>query len=316
MNKNIITLFLSGLFITSYASNNYVVLIKKDDSKYQNHNQEVSEWITISTDCNVDIEDNQIYYGISFQQTETCNENQERTITKTITDEDGNKTTVTQKETRIKPLSSVVHDKVGTHLENSCENILTKNYSDKNGYYKLDRGSQKPNVYCDMNEGGYTFYLIPLNSMDNWNNINWDIGWTPSPGFGFSNYNDIENKCQSVAGLPTYTDYKSSSNHYWNVARDFLKNETNFFASHKTAGDGAGIALGLKYVNGTWKTFSNSATSLIPSDSSDSGDHCTGDRQVCGFWDARDNNPNYGYGAGPEDWSFSQTQAVLCGGKF
>lgn len=316
MKKNIITLFISSIFIASYANSEYVVLITKENSQYQNHNEQVSDWSTISTDCSFDIYEEDIYYGISFQQTETCIENQERTITEIITDENGNKETVVKKETRENVLPTSITTKTGTHLESSCENILINNYANTDGYYKLDRGSKQPNVYCDMNEGGYTFYLIPLNSKNDWKNINWNIGWTPSPGFGFTSYTDIENQCQNEVGLPTYTDYKSSSNHYWNVAREFLKNETNYFASHSSAGDGAGIALGLKYVSGTWKTFTNSATSLIPSDSEDAGDHCTGNLEVCGFWDARDNNSNYGYGAGPEDWNFAQTEAVLCGGKF
>ena len=32
--------------------------------------------------------------------------------------------------------------------------------------------------------------------------------------------------------------------------------------------------------------------------------------EVCGFWDFKDN-----YGEGPEDWRFSYTQGILCGGR-
>ena len=57
------------------------------------------------------------------------------------------------------------------------------------------------------------------------------------------------------------------------------------------------------------------ATSILSADSSDQGDTCNGEREPCGFWDAKDNNDNYGYGAGAEDWRYSSNTGVLCGGK-
>lgn len=313
-------LILSAIAVcgTAYATENFVVLIDKKTNNYENNSISKSEWTTTNTNCSVDINNNDIYHGLVFNKTENCSEDQERTVTETTFDSNGNKQVVTRTETQTITLEPIATSETGTHLEASCENILSNGYANTDGYYKLDRGSKQPDVFCDMTEGGYTFYLIPLNAKNDWHNINWNLGWTPSPGFGITGSNDIESQCQNEVGLPTFADYKSNSNHYWNVAREFLDNETNFFEAHPNGspGDGGGIALGLKYVSGTWKTFQNTNTSLISIDTTDAGDHCTGNLEACGFWDARDNHSSYGYGAGPEDWGWLQTEAILCGGKF
>ncbi len=316
--KNKIMIGIIGVCGTAYATEGFVVLIDKNTNDYENNKTSTSEWITTNTNCSVDTTDSDVYYGVPFTKTESCSEVQERTITKTITDVDGNKSVEVSTETQTITLTPLITSETGTHLESNCEDILSNGYSNTDGYYKLDRGSKQPDVFCDMSEGGYTFYLIPLNSKNDWHNINWDLGWTPSPSFGITNSSDIENECQNEVGLPTFADYKSNSNHYWHVAREFLDNETNYFNEHPSSnpGDGGGIALGLKYVSGKWVTFQNTSTALIPSDTSDAGDHCSGNLTACGFWDARDNHSSYGYGAGPEDWGWSETEAILCGGKF
>lgn len=308
--KKITLSIIAAILTTTTFSDDFLVIIEKDQFLVGGGKPSYTPWTTVSSNCSVDKNEQDVYFNYPFTQKETCEETQERIKTTYL--EDGSE--LKEKETQ-KITTNSETDLVGTYMADQCSSISGTSYDYGNGYYTLDRGNKNPDVYCDMSDGGWTFYLIPLNSQNDWKNVNWYVGWTPSPGFGFTNYTDINNKCLNETGLDTYADYTSSSNTYWYKARNFLKNETNYFSSHPTAGDGAGIALGLKWTGSKWVNFKNGSTSIISPDSADAGDNCTGNLQVCGFWDARDNHSNYGYGAGAEDWEFPQTEGVLCGGK-
>ena len=188
----------------------------------------------------------------------------------------------------------------------SCKDILEKSFEFSkirlnSGIYKINPdGNNEFQVYCDMETdgGGWIIYLIRNHQ------TSWDTGWNPNPSLNINSYEDLENKCGDL-GLKVFADYQSSSSIYWEVALEYLKKQTDYFTNNNN--DGGGIALGLKWNGTNWVNMENGETSIKENID---GDRCTGDLQLCGFWDFRDN-----YGEGPEDWLFSQTQGILCGGK-
>lgn len=313
MKKIILSLFI--ILATTALADNFVVVVDKDENAYNSGSVVVSDWLKINKICSYDNIAEDFYYGVDFKQIETCSIEEERTITTTRYN-NGVEEVIKETEERTRSEVSEPLDLVGTHLESSCQNILMNGFGSKDGYFKIKRGDKEPNVYCDMEEGGWTLYLIANNSQNDWKNIDWDTGWTPVPSLNINNYSDLENICLTATGLPTYADYQTttSSTSYWNVAREFLYNETSWFNVPNTAGDGGGIALGLKWTGSNWVTLAGQSAGVIQPSGTDTGDLCDGNLQVCGFWDARDNLPPYGYGAGAEDWGFDQTAGVMCGG--
>lgn len=311
MKKSILSI--SILTATVALADNFVVVVNKEQNTYKSGEIIVSDWSEVSNDCTVDIEAESIYFGIPFNQIKTCSLKESRTITEISYDTEGNENKTDRTEER---MTVVVEDPLsvlGVHLESSCQNIILNGYSSSNGYFKIKREDKEPTVFCDMENGGWTFYLIPNNSQNDWHNINWDTGWHPVPSLNINNYSDLENKCSSETGLPVFADYQTTNETFWHVGREFLKSETNWFDTPE-AGDGGGVALGLKWSGDRWLNMEGGEVSIISSNSSDSGDTCDGNLQICGYWDAKDNNPLYGYGSGAEDWGFSQNSAVLCGG--
>ena len=308
-------LSLSIILTTNALANNFVVVVDKDKNAYNAGSVIVSDWLEIKRSCSKDHLAEDFYYGVDFKQTETCLIEEDRTVT-TIRYNNGLEEEIKEIEKRTRKEMSEQLSLVGTHLESSCQNILMNGFGSKDGYFKIKRGDKEPNVYCDMEEGGWTLYLIANNSQNDWKNINWDTGWTPVPSLNINNYSDLENICLNETGLPTYADYQTttSNTNYWNVAREFLYNETSWFSKPNNAGDGGGIALGLKWIGSSWVTLSGKPAGLIQDSGTDRGDFCSGDLKICGFWDARDNVQPYGYGAGPEDWGYEQTAGVICGG--
>lgn len=312
--KNRITLSLLSIVSLSTNASPYVVLIDSNHNDYEIGGVEYSEWTQVSEECITDITESDVYFNYTEKQNKSCVATEERT--KTITRSDGSK--LVETESRVLPETTTEIIITGTHKESSCSNIVSTKYDNGDGYYVISNSRIEQNVFCDMEEGGWTLFLIAIDNQTDWQNINWNYGHTPNM-IPTNSYSDLEAICQNAVGIPTYADYTSSSNKYWYVAREFLNNETNFFAAHQSKGDGGGIALGLKNLgSNNWVTLQGTATTFPPvSDVTDSpGDNCTASQELCGFWDWMDYVPGYGYGAGAEDWAWTQTEGVLCGGKW
>lgn len=320
-------IIMSSLSLSIFAYAKYVVIIDSETNNYNNSAYtdvvSYSDWAFSSyQNCYFDKLESDVYLNKDFVQTEYCEYEEERTKTTVRTYTTGEEEVLTSTEYQITEEDVTVNtlSLTGTHVEESCSDILSNGYSDGNGYYTLSINEKSPNVYCNMTDydGGWTFYLI-TNTNDDWKSVDWNTGITPDPSLNLSDYDDLKNICLENYGLPVFADYTSSSYNYWYVARDFLNTETNFFDFHNSpgnVGDGAGIALGLEYVDSEWKTLEGTETSLIPADTSNSDDYCDQNLTVCGFWDIRDYHSSYGYGAGPEDWNFHSTEGVICGGKW
>jgi len=261
------------------------------------------------TTCNEWLpQDSTVYYNKALEQNRSCDNNMMKNWNYSL-----NSTIINNWEERYLD-SNILESQnvVGTYLASSCSEIVGTSYDEGNGYYTLDLTSKQPNVYCDMSDGGWAFYLISSNPSDNWNSINWDT----TSYLSILNDTDLNNMCLTTTGMNAFADYTSTANTYWSKARVFLKNETNWFDFHQVAGSRGGISLGLKWTGSSWINMLGGATSLLPVDTTDSGDFCNGNLQTCGFWSGRDYKSGYGYGSGPEDWGFNETEAIMCGGKF
>ena len=211
MKNTIKNTIIAGLITPTFfaLASEYLVVIEKEKFLVGGGEPTYTPWISKGTTCFFDKVEDDVYYGYDFTQKESCTEMQERT--KTIYLDDGSQL----KETESQELRTESElELVGTYLLDQCSSISGTSYDYGNGYYTLDRNDKKPDVYCDMSDGGWTFYLIPLNSKDDWKNINWMTGWTPSPGFGHKSYADINNECQNETGMDAYADYTSDTQRY------------------------------------------------------------------------------------------------------
>lgn len=175
MKKNgLALLILSSLSVTSYAKD-FVTIIQKEESNYEsgsNYIVEYGEWILTSSTCSVDKEESEIYFGKTFNQTETCNDEFERTITTKITDKDGVEKVISEEKENKTELNNTKTNLItGTHLEKSCNDIIVKGYETTDGIYKVGETTDNFDVYCDMRiTSGWT--LVAKVNTSNTININ------------------------------------------------------------------------------------------------------------------------------------------------
>lgn len=141
--------------LPSIAFANYVTILGENDNYFINGYIDktiTGSWTDVGNpDCNVDKVKDDYYYGVSFTQTETCTQNQERTISVEREYQDGTKKTISTKiEYQTIQLADNQYALIGEHLENSCNNIITNNYGNSDGVYKIGTLSDNFDVYCDM----------------------------------------------------------------------------------------------------------------------------------------------------------------------
>ncbi len=155
MKKTILGTMISACCFSAVAGD-FTVLIDKKNSNYVHAttSKETTDWVTTSTSCVFNKEANEYYYGVDFQQTETCTDHQEReTIVKTIYPDGSEKEISRTNESQNKTLPSTTLTKQGTHLEMTCEDILNEGFSIGDNNYVLSQ-SGNPTVYCDMTRNG------------------------------------------------------------------------------------------------------------------------------------------------------------------
>ncbi len=153
MKKSILSIMLGALFVTANASN-FNILVSKEHNDYKSTTNSSTEWVVVETNvCSVDNESSSFYYGEKFDQHEVCIDKEERILSQTVVDENGNKQTSTITEQREVLLSDTNTEKLGSHVENNCEDILNNGYASGNKEYRV--GFNNSDVYCDMTNGGW-----------------------------------------------------------------------------------------------------------------------------------------------------------------
>ena len=148
-----------------------------EDSGWQNKGLEY---------CSFDLLEDDIYFGKTAIQTETCTQEQERIIiTKNVYD--SGETIIVKEEKSTQELETISQRQItGTHIEKSCNKILMNNYSIGDDVYRITSGID---VYCDMTTDGGGWTLV----------FNHDI----LVGGVFTNTNEAENINQSLPSLNT-----------------------------------------------------------------------------------------------------------------
>lgn len=176
MKKNLIILsmIMSGVYV---YSNDFLVIVNKDHNEYEHDKGttriETSEWYNINTErCEVDFETNDFYDGVSFVQNKDCEQDQERTHTTIRTYSNGKEVVENVSKEHQTIESNEQFNLVGTHLEESCKNILNNGYSVGSGNYKINITNQ-PTVYCEMDRQGGGWMLVA--------NYDWNTDNTKTP---------------------------------------------------------------------------------------------------------------------------------------
>lgn len=151
-----ISLALFFLFITSTQAK-FVSIIDSDHNNYSvvdDLNTEYGEWIEVSNVCSNDFESSEFYYDTVFEQTTTCLTTEERSVVKSKTVDGITSVISTTTETNVSS-EATIQNITGTHLEKSCNDIITNNYANDDGVYFVGESDDNFQVYCDMrdNEG-------------------------------------------------------------------------------------------------------------------------------------------------------------------
>ena len=173
MKKYLPIVFITGA-LPAFAAQ-YNVIISKEHNNYEERKATMiksettySEWNTISeSNCIFDLDQSDFYYDKDFNQTKTCDENQTRTATTTNYYSDNSVDTVVKTESKIiKDIESSYVEK-GTHVENTCKDILSFNSSlGDDSYYIEHNGGMT--VDCDMTtDGGGWTKIVTANKIDN-----------------------------------------------------------------------------------------------------------------------------------------------------
>lgn len=184
----IMSLIISPVF--TLANSNYKMIIGNNQKIYIVDKPVVSyayeDWTNIDEEiCTVDNKENDFYYGIDFEQTENCVSQQARNVTKIEEYKNGFIKRTNSLENR-EFTSQNVNLLVGTHLENSCYNILNNGFSSGSKVYKISNGL---NVYCDQVSDGGGWTLVFNHNISN--------------GVVFIDKNEVLNSSQNSPSLST-----------------------------------------------------------------------------------------------------------------
>lgn len=148
-------------FTSLFANAEYTIFIDDNDN-HEYRASESSETITYSEwtnynaeyNCSFDKIESDLYYGQEYTQTETCKQDQKRTKTVTTFYETGISKSESIEEYQTIDLTETALI-TGTHLEESCANILAFNPDLSTGsYIALLQNNTEISLYCDMDTSG------------------------------------------------------------------------------------------------------------------------------------------------------------------
>jgi hypothetical protein len=162
--------FLATAILSTFgvlAAGNYNVIIKSDQVNYEvggfTDRIEDTGWQDVGSEtCNFDKVESDIYFGLTYNQTKTCVQEQERTVTKIRTYNSGTEEIV-YKDTTNQDITTTNNQNItGSHLESSCKNALSFDSTLPTGQYKLSYSGSSYDAYCDMETdgGGWTMLIL------------------------------------------------------------------------------------------------------------------------------------------------------------
>ncbi len=166
MKKTILSLTITTSCLV-FASN-FNVIIGSEDVNYEvggfTDRIEDNGWTNKGLeDCSFDIIESDLYYNKKENQTETCNQEQEKTITKIRTYESGKEEVVYEKKEYQTLKTTSVSEITGTHLEPSCKAALSFDSTLSTGVQQLSHNTGNYEAYCDMDKDGGGWTMLVLN---------------------------------------------------------------------------------------------------------------------------------------------------------
>lgn len=172
--KKTTTGMLIAVTLNVYASD-YKVIISSDSVNYDvdvfTDRFEETIWkdITIA-DCNFDKIESDIYFNKSYNQTETCVKDQEKTITKIRTYSNGHEQIVSEETIYQEVIETNSKNITGTHLEGTCNNILSFDPSLPSDNYTIQTAQGNYEVYCNMtvSNGGWMLVMTDSYGENGW----------------------------------------------------------------------------------------------------------------------------------------------------
>ena len=160
-NKIAIAIISSATLISSA---NYFVIVNNEKFVVGGFTTDITygEWTYLEDqNCSYDLEENDFYYGVPFDQVETCERVEERVITTTKTYDNGHVDTSTRTEIQKETVSYPAESLLGKHLESSCKGALDFDSTLVSQRYTINIPNQgNTRVSCDMDTDGGGWTII------------------------------------------------------------------------------------------------------------------------------------------------------------
>jgi hypothetical protein len=173
MKKTTIGMLIAAT-LNVYASD-YKVIINSNDVIYDVggfvDRIEDTGWQNIGSEaCSFDKVESDIYFGLTYNQTESCDQEQERTVV--ITREYSNGTElIISDETTTQTINTINNAIItGTHLESNCNNILSFDSTLPSDTYTIQTEQGNYDVYCNMtiSNGGWMLVMTDSYGENGW----------------------------------------------------------------------------------------------------------------------------------------------------
>lgn len=156
-------LFLLSIISLPLFSKDFVTIVDSNEVSYLiggfTNKTITTEWTLIDSNCESDIEENDIYFERKASQNEVCKETNERTITNIKVYDNGIEEVISEEiEYQEIILSNTTKEITGTLKLSSCNEVLKQGFSIGDGFYKANVSNLDFDMYCDMTTqgGGWT----------------------------------------------------------------------------------------------------------------------------------------------------------------
>lgn len=168
MIKKIITSIAIISFGSLFAAEYNIFISQNDNYEIVDENgwveeTEYTDWVNNgnSFNCSYLPLASDYHNETTFNQTETCQQEQTRDKNIYLRDPDSNNETLisTTEETQTISVDNILTDVYGTYASTTCLDIKNHNGDIGDGTYTINISSGEETVYCDMTNGGWTLLL-------------------------------------------------------------------------------------------------------------------------------------------------------------